>query len=123
MNNSTSFALITTSSLQKMNGGGHLFNEEGMESMANWRPGERKKGRGEQGGREVMLDGDSRKTERAKDRTESGLEECHGPESSPCISTQYPLLSPKIIERKQGKPREGMERHEHNKQMCRLARA
>lgn len=54
-----------------------------------------------------MLDGDSRKTERAKDRTESGLEECHGPESSPCISTQYPLLSPKIIERKQGKPREG----------------
>ncbi len=82
----------------------------------------RKRGRrGQQGGREVMLDGDSRKTERAKDRTESGLEECHGPESSPCISTQYPLLSPKIIEPKQGKPREGMERHEHNKQMCRLA--
>lgn len=27
-----------------------------------------------------MLGGDSRKTERAKDRTESGLEECHGPE-------------------------------------------
>lgn len=56
-----------------------------------------------------------------KDRIESGLEECHGPESSPCISTQYPLLSPKIIERKQGKPREGKERHKHNKQMCRLA--
>ena len=50
-----------------------------------------------------MLDGDSRKTERAKDRTESGLEECHSPESSPCISTQYPLLSPKIIEREQEK--------------------
>lgn len=81
----------------------------------------KKEGGGGQGGREVMLDGDSRKTERAKHRTESGLEECHGPESSPCISTQYPLLSPKIIERKQGKPWEGKERHEHNKQMCRLA--
>lgn len=79
------------------------------------------KGRREQGGREVMLDGDSRKTERAKDRTETGLKECHGPESSSCISTQYPLLSPKIIERKQVKPREGRERHGHNKQMCRLA--
>lgn len=77
----------------------------------------------EQGGREVMLNGDSRKTERAKDRTESGLEECHGPESSPRISTQYPLLSPKIMEGKQGKPREVRGRHEHNKQMCRLARA
>lgn len=30
-----------------------------------------------------------------KDRIESGLKECHGPESSPCSSTQYPLLSPK----------------------------
>ena len=64
---------------------------------------ERKERKEEQGGREVMLDGDSRKMERAKDRTESGLEEFHGPESSPCISTQYPLLSPKIIEREQEK--------------------
>lgn len=68
-----------------------------------------------------MLDGDSRKTKRAKDRTETGLEECHSPESSPCISTQYPLLSSKIIERMQGKPQEGRGRHKHNKQMCRLA--
>lgn len=27
-------------------------------------------------------------------------ERCHGSESSPCILTQYPRLSPKIIERK-----------------------
>lgn len=44
-----------------------------------------------------MLAGDSRKTGRAKRRTESGLVECHGPESPPCISNQYPPLSPKII--------------------------
>lgn len=105
--------------------GGHLLKARRDGDYGALRAGgkEEMKGGGGSEEREVMLDGDSRKTERAKDRTESGLEECHGPESSPCISTQYPLLSPKIIERKQGKPREGMERHEHNKQMCRLARA
>lgn len=56
-----------------------------------------------------------------KTQTESGLEGSRGPESSPCISTQYPQLSPKIIEEKKGKPREGQERHKHNKQMSHLA--
>lgn len=62
---------------------------------------------------------DSRRTGRAKDRTEDGLAECHGGEGPPCISTQYPPLSPEDNRGKpKGKPWEAAGRHGHNKQMC-----
>lgn len=66
---------------------------------------------------EVMLNGSSRR------RTERRLGECHGPESSPCISTQYALLSQKMRKMKGRETTGGEEEHKHNKQMFHLARA
>ena len=113
MSNTTSLPLVGSSFATKV---------KGRRPSLQGRGGKARRRKDRKGGdREEERDGDSRKTERAKDRTESGLKECHGPESSPCISTQYPLLSPKIIGRKQGKPQEGRGRHEHNQPTCRLA--
>lgn len=50
-----------------------------------------------------MLGGDCRKKERANDTNREQIRRCPGPESSPCISTQFPLLSPLIIEEEKKK--------------------
>lgn len=47
--------------------------------------------------RAIMSNCSKRTKKKKKERDE---ERCHGSESSPCILTQYPRLSPKIIERK-----------------------
>lgn len=94
-----------------------FFKEEDVEIMTLWTG--MKAGVMGKAGRGSGSAGDSRGTGRAKDRTEDGLAKCHGAEGPPCISTQYPPLSPEDNRSEaKGKPWEAAGRHGHNKQMC-----